>query len=102
MKQLINFKKEKHFLHLAILCILIEIISMSKCIDSNLSMSSFTGQAAQWGFHFFKRKLFIFRDIMSKSVKKKVKRKNLNIVVLSSSWDTLFVSLTRNKFSMYP
>lgn len=40
---------------------------------------------------------------MSKNVKK-VKRKNLNIdiVVLSSSWDTLFVSLTRNKFSMYP
>jgi len=70
MKQLINFKKEKHFLHLAILCILIEIISMSKWIDSNLSISPFTGQAAQWGFHFFKRKLFIFRDIMSKSVKK--------------------------------
>ena len=25
---------------------------MSKWIDSNLSISSFTGQAAQWGFHF--------------------------------------------------
>ena len=31
----------------------------------------------------------------------KMSIEEINLVVLSSSWDTMSVSLTRNKFSMY-
>ena len=54
------------------------------------------------GFSLFQKKIVHIPRYNVKKCQKKVKRKNLNIVVLSSSWDTLFVSLTRNKFSMYP
>ena len=63
---------------------------------------TFYWPSCSMGFSLFQKKIVHIPRYNVKKCQKKVKRKNLNIVVLSSSWDTLFVSLTRNKFSMYP